>query len=134
LGDKVVVKAGYARNFLFPFHKAVPATRENLANFEARRAQLELKANESRAQATARAEKLDGMEVTVLARAGDEGKLFGSVGARDLADAINAQGVHVEKREIQLPTGPLRQLGEYEINLQLHSDVKATVKVNVNAE
>ncbi|RRJ82302.1 50S ribosomal protein L9 [Aestuariirhabdus litorea] len=133
LGDKVNVKSGYGRNFLIPFGKAVPATASNVAEFEARRAELEKIAAEKRAAAEARAEKLSGLEVTIEAKAGDEGKLFGSIGTRDLADAITAAGVEVDKSEVRLPEGVLRQVGEFEIDLQLHSDVTATVKVIVTS-
>ncbi|WP_426415830.1 50S ribosomal protein L9 [Aestuariirhabdus sp. LZHN29] len=133
LGDKVNVKSGYGRNFLIPFGKAVPATAANVAEFEARRAELEKIAAEKRAAADARAEKLNGLELAISAKAGDEGKLFGSIGTRDLADAIIAAGVEVDKTEIRLPEGVIRQLGEFDVDVQLHSDVTATVKVIVTA-
>lgn len=135
LGDQVSVKAGYARNFLFPQGKAVPATKDNVAKFEARRAELEAKIAEALTAAQARADQLAALEaVTIASPAGDEGKLFGSVGTRDIADAITAAGVTVTKAEVKLPTGTLRELGEYEIDVQLHSDVTATVKVVIVAE
>ena len=135
LGDKVNVKSGFARNFLFPQGKAVPATKDNVEKFEARRAELEAKIAEDLAAAQARAEKLDALEeVTVAAPAGDEGKLFGSVGTKDIADAITAAGVEVAKSEVRLPTGTLRETGEYDIDVQLHSDVATTVKVVIIAE
>ena len=134
LGDKVNVKAGYGRNFLIPFGKAAPATKDNLEAFEARRAELEKAAAEALASAEARAEKLAELEVTLASKAGDEGKLFGSIGARDLADAIVAAGVEVNKSEIRLPVGALRMVGEYDVAVHLHTDVDATVKVNVVAE
>jgi large subunit ribosomal protein L9 len=135
LGDKVSVKAGYARNFLFPQGKAVPATKANIEKFEARRAELEAKIAEALNAAQARAEKLDALEnVTIAAPAGDEGKLFGSVGTRDIAEAITAAGVDVTKAEVKLPTGTLRETGEYEIDLQLHSDVTTSVKLIIIAE
>ncbi|QCZ92236.1 50S ribosomal protein L9 [Salinimonas iocasae] len=135
LGDKVNVKSGFARNFLFPQGKAVPATKDNVEKFEARRAELEAKIAEDLAAAQARAEKLDALEeVTVAAPAGDEGKLFGSVGTRDIAEAITAAGVEVAKSEVRLPTGTLRETGEYDIDVQLHSDVATTVKVVIIAE
>ncbi|MEC8639651.1 MAG: 50S ribosomal protein L9, partial [Pseudomonadota bacterium] len=109
LGDQVTVKSGYARNFLFPQGKAVPATKDNVEKFEARRAELEAKIAEQLAAANARAEKVAELaEVTIAAPAGDEGKLFGSVGTRDIADAITAAGVEVQKAEVKLPTGTLR--------------------------
>ncbi|UTP73418.1 50S ribosomal protein L9 [Alteromonas sp. LMIT006] len=135
LGDQVSVKAGYARNFLFPQGKAVPATKDNVAKFEARRAELEAKIAEALTAAQARADQLAAFEaVTIASPAGDEGKLFGSVGTRDIADAITAAGVAVTKAEVKLPTGTLRELGEYDIDVQLHSDVTATVKVVIVAE
>ncbi len=135
LGDKVTVKAGFARNFLFPQGKAVPATKENVEKFEARRADLEAKIAEQLAAAEARAAKVAELgEVTIAAPAGDEGKLFGSIGTRDIADAVTAAGVEVTKAEVKLPTGTLRETGEYDIDLQLHSDVTATAKVVIIAE
>jgi large subunit ribosomal protein L9 len=135
LGDQVSVKAGYARNFLFPQGKAVPATKDNVAKFEARRAELEAKIAEALAAAQARADQLAALEaVTIASPAGDEGKLFGSVGTRDIADAITAAGVEVTKAEVKLPTGTLRELGEYDIDVQLHSDVTTTAKVVIVAE
>lgn len=134
LGDKVRVRPGYARNYLLPQGKAKFATEANLAEFEARRAELEKAAAEALAAAEARREKLEAMTVTVTAKAGGEGKLFGSVGTADIADAVKAMGVELEKREVRLPEGPLRQTGEYEVDLQLHTDVKATLKVVVAAQ
>ena len=127
LGDQVTVKSGYARNFLFPQGKAVPATKDNVEKFEARRAELEAKIAEQLAAANARAEKVAELaEVTIAAPAGDEGKLFGSVGTRDIADAITAAGVEVQA-EVKLPTGTLRETGEYDIDL-LYSDVITSIK------
>ncbi len=135
LGDKVSVKAGYARNFLFTQGKAVPATKANLEVFEARRAELEAKIAEELAAANARAEKIAEMgSVTIASPAGDEGKLFGSVGTRDIADAITAAGVEVAKSEVKLPTGTLREVGEHEVELQLHSDVMTSIKVVIVKE
>jgi large subunit ribosomal protein L9 len=135
LGDKVTVKAGFARNFLVPQGKAVPATKENVEKFEARRADLEAKIAEQLAAAEARAAKVAELgEVTIAAPAGDEGKLFGSIGTRDIADAVTAAGVEVSKAEVKLPTGTLRETGEYDIDLQLHSDVMATAKVVIIAQ
>ncbi|MGV3592750.1 MAG: 50S ribosomal protein L9 [Gammaproteobacteria bacterium] len=131
VGDKINVKAGYARNFLFPFAKAIPATKENLADFEARKAELMKAAAEKQAAAQARADKLNGLEIRIEANAGDEGKLFGSVGTRDIADAVTAAGQKVEKSEVLLPDGALRDVGEYEVELALGSEVFATIKVNV---
>ncbi|PAU87654.1 50S ribosomal protein L9 [Pseudomonas sp. WN033] len=133
LGDKVAVKAGYARNFLLPFGKATQATADNIAAFEARRAELEKAAAEKKAAAEARAAKLEGLVVTIAANAGEEGKLFGSIGTRDIADAVTAAGVEIEKSEVRLPEGALRAIGEFDIALQLHTDVDATVKLVVIA-
>ncbi|HTR01180.1 MAG TPA: 50S ribosomal protein L9 [Candidatus Acidoferrum sp.] len=133
VGDKVNVKAGYARNFLFPYGKAIPATKENLANFEARKAELLKAAAEKLAVAQGRADKLNGLAISISANAGDEGKLFGSVGTRDIADAITAAGQQVGKSEVLLPAGALRETGEYDINLALGSDVTATIKLSVVA-
>lgn len=132
LGDQVTVKSGYARNFLFPQGKAVPATKDNVEKFEARRAELEAKIAEQLAAANARAEKVAELaEVTIAAPAGDEGKLFGSVGTRDIADAITAAGVEVAKSEVRLPEGALRTTGEFEISIQLHSEVFAAINLQV---
>lgn len=134
LGDKVNVKPGYGRNFLIPQGKAVVATETNLAAFEERRAELERQQTEALEAAQSRAGQLEGLEVTIAARAGDQGKLFGSIGTRDLADAITAAGVEVSKHEVLLPEGALRQTGEFEIALALHSDVEVSVKVTVVAD
>jgi large subunit ribosomal protein L9 len=131
VGDKVNVKAGYARNFLFPFTKAIPATRENLANFEARKAELLKIAEGKLAEAQARAAKLNGLTITIEANAGEEGKLFGSVGTRDIAEAITAAGQPVEKSEVLLPAGALREIGEFTITLALGSDVTAEVALQI---
>ncbi len=134
LGDKVNVKAGFGRNYLIPQGKAVSATAANVARFEERRAELEAAAAEALAAATARGEALEGKEVTITATAGDEGKLFGSIGARDIAEAITAAGAEVEKSEVRLPNGVLRNIGEYEIVVQLHAEVSATVNLKIAAE
>ena len=135
LGDQVNVKAGYARNFLFPQGKAVPATKANVEKFEARRAELEAKIADELAAAEARAAKVTELaEVTIAAPAGDEGKLFGSVGTRDIAEAITAAGVEVAKSEVKLPMGTLRETGEFQIDLQLHSDVTASIKLIIIQE
>lgn len=133
VGDKVSVKSGYARNFLFPYGKAIPATKENLANFEARRSELLKAAAEKLAVAQGRADKLNGLAITISANAGDEGKLFGSVGTRDIADAITAAGQQVGKSEVLLPAGALRETGEFDISLALGSDVTAVVKLTIAA-
>ncbi|MFC4259432.1 50S ribosomal protein L9 [Marinobacter lacisalsi] len=134
LGDKVKVKSGYGRNFLLPYGKAVAATTENLKAFEERRAELEKTAADKLAAAQSRAEALEGKSFTISSKAGDEGKLFGSIGVRDIADAITAGGTDVEKSEVRLPEGPLRVTGEYEIELQLHTDVTVTVQLAVVAD
>ena len=134
LGDKVKVKAGYGRNFLLPYGKAVPATGANIEEFEARRAELEKAAAEKLAAAEARAAALNGAAFNITSKAGDEGKLFGSIGVRDIADAVTAGGTEIEKSEVKMPEGPLRAIGEYDIELQLHSDVSVTIKVTVVAE
>ena len=134
LGNKVNVKAGYARNYLIPFNKAVPATGANLEEFESRRVELEKQAAASLLEAEARMEKLAALEVTIASKAGDEGKLFGSIGPRDVSDAVTAAGVSIEKHEVRMPTGPLRQTGEYDITVQVHTDVTGTVKVVVVEE
>jgi large subunit ribosomal protein L9 len=135
LGDKVSVKAGYARNYLIPQGKAVPATKSNLEVFESRRAELEKQLAETLAAAHARGEKLSALSAVVIAsKAGDEGKLFGSIGTRDIADAITAAGVAVAKSEVRLPAGALRTTGEFEVAIQVHSDVTVVVTLNVVAE
>lgn len=135
LGDKVKVQAGYGRNFLIPQGKAVPATAENLAEFEKRRAELEAQLADELKKAEARKAELEGKRFEVRARAGDEGKLFGSVGTTDVVDALKAAGVEVERREVRMPdTGPIHELGEYEIGIHLHTDVDATVMIAVVAE
>ncbi|PIE43765.1 MAG: 50S ribosomal protein L9 [Gammaproteobacteria bacterium] len=131
LGDKVAVKAGFGRNFLIPYGKAVPATKANVEEFEARRAELETAAAEKLALAQKRAEELEGKVVTIVAKAGDEGKLFGSIGVRDVAEALSEEGIVVEKSEIRLPEGPIRAIGEFDVSVHLHSDVDAVIKVTV---
>lgn len=134
LGAKVNVKAGFGRNFLIPQGKAVPATEKNVAEFEARRADLEARANAALGDAQARAERISALAVVIAAKAGDEGKLFGSVGTRDIAEAISKLGQPVDKSEVRLPLGALRSTGDYDIDLQLHSEVTVTVKATVVAE
>ncbi|SEK96392.1 LSU ribosomal protein L9P [Colwellia chukchiensis] len=135
LGDKVTVKSGYARNFLLPKGKAVFASKANIEHFEARRADLEKNLAEQLAAAQARAAKLTELaEVTIASKAGDEGKLFGSIGTRDIADAITEAGVEVVKAEVRLPLGSIRETGEFDIVIHLHSDVDATIKVVVIAQ
>ena len=134
LGDKVTVRPGYGRNYLVPRKMAVPATEKNVAEFEARRAELEKVAAEAVTNARSRAESLAQLaRVTVIANAGEEGKLFGSIGTADISDVITAAGVAVEKREVSLPEGPIHFVGEYEISIRLHSDVIQPVTVVVEA-
>ena len=134
LGQTVAVKPGYGRNYLIPTGKAVPATEDNVAKFEARRAELEKAASEKLTAAQARAEKLQDCKVVIKMRAGDEGKLFGSVGTTDIAKAVSDTGVDVERHEVLMPEGQIRQIGDYEIKIQLHTDVDAVVTVTVEAE
>ncbi|MDD2768957.1 MAG: 50S ribosomal protein L9 [Methylococcus sp.] len=134
LGDKVSVRPGYGRNFLIPKGKAVAATAVKLAEFEQRRAELEKKAAEELAAAQARAEAISQLVVSIAQKAGEEGKLYGSVGTKDIAEAATAAGVAVERNEVRLPNGPIRLAGDYEITLHLHSDVNATLNLKVVAE
>ena len=134
LGDKVAVKGGFGRNYLIPQGKAVPATEINIARFEERRAELEQAEAEKLSAASARADQLNDLELSVVAKAGDEGKLFGSIGTRDIADAITEAGLEVDKSEVRLPSGTIRSIGEYEIALQLHPEVIANMKLTVVSE
>ena len=134
LGDKVKVKPGYGRNFLIPSGKAVSATKENVAMYEEKKAELEKQQQEALATANARADKLKDVSVTIARKAGSEGKLFGSVGTVDIAEAVTAAGTNLEKQKIRMPEGPIRALGEYEFDIQLHADVMTTIKVVVVAE
>lgn len=131
LGDKVNVKAGYGRNYLLPYGKATAATAANLAAFEERRAELEAAADKSFGRT--RAAQLAELEVTITATAGDEGKLFGSIGTHDIADALTASGVEVAKSEVRLPNGTIRNVGEFDVAVHLHAEVEATVRVVVVA-
>ena len=134
LGDKVNVKPGFGRNFLIPSGKAVPATEANVAEFEARRAELEKADAEKLAVAQARADKLAGLTVTIACKASDEGKLFGSVSNIDVADAVTAAGVEINKAEIRMPEGAIREIGEFDISIHLHTDIDSSIKVVVAAE
>lgn len=135
LGDRVNVKAGYARNFLVPQGKAVPATKKNVEYFEARRAELEATLADVQTEAKARAAKINELgSVTIPSKAGDEGKLFGSIGTRDIADAITAAGVNVAKSEVRLPNGVLRTTGDHDVRIQVQSDVFATLNVAIVPE
>jgi large subunit ribosomal protein L9 len=134
LGDKVTVKSGYGRNFLIPQKKAVPATAENMQQFEERRADLEAVAGDKLSIAKNRAKKVDELSITITTKAGEEGKLFGSITVRDVAEACEAAGVKLEKSEVRLPEGPIRELGEFEVNIHLHPEVDALLKLAVVAE
>jgi large subunit ribosomal protein L9 len=134
LGDKVTVKSGYGRNFLIPQKKAVPATAENLHQFEERRADLEAVAGDKLSIAKRRAKKVGELSITIATKAGEEGKLFGSVTVRDVAEACEVAGVELEKSEVRLPEGPIRELGDFEINVHLHPEVDAVLKLAVVAE
>ncbi len=133
LGQKIVVKPGYARNFLIPKGKALQATKSNLAAFEAERAKLEKLAKEKLQQAEQKSEKLSALAIKIASKAGEGGKLFGSVGTRDIAEAITQQGVEVAKHEVRMPDGVIREIGEFEVVIHLHSDIDATIKVTVEA-
>ncbi len=134
VGDQVSVRPGYARNFLIPTGRAVRATERNLAEFEKRRAEFEKRAADILSAAQARAAKINVIIVKLTANASDEGKLFGSIGPREIADAVTAQGEALNKSEVHLPEGPIREVGEYQVDVQLHSDVMTTIKVEIVAE
>jgi large subunit ribosomal protein L9 len=134
IGDRVKVKPGFGRNYLLPRGKAAMATAANIAAFEARRADLERKQAEEVAVARARADKLVALSLRIAAKAGSEGKIFGSLGTADIAEACTAAGVPVERSEVRLPAGPIRTLGEHQIDLHLHTDVNATVRLEVVPE
>jgi large subunit ribosomal protein L9 len=134
LGDTVKVKPGYGRNFLIPEGKAVPANEENKQYFEQRRVELEKNAQAALEQAQQRHARLDSAKIVIKAHAGDEGKLFGSVGPNEIAAATTEQVAEIEKSEVDMPAGPIRSTGEHEINLVLHSDVQATITVVVEPE
>lgn len=133
LGDQVSVKSGYGRNYLIPQQKAVPATKANIEKFEARRAELEKAAAEALAEAQARADKIAGVGTITLARnAGEEGKLFGSVGPADIADALSEAGAEVEKREVIMEEA-IHAIGEYEVHIRPHTDIMQSIKVVIEA-
>jgi large subunit ribosomal protein L9 len=134
LGDKVTVRAGYGRNYLLPKGKAKRATPENIAEFEALRAEMERIAAEALEAAQSRKAQLEGLEVTITAKAGDEGRLFGSIGTADIAEAVTKAGVEIERQEVRMPEGPIRAIGESDIALHLHTDVDASVKVIIASE
>ena len=134
LGDKVNVKPGYGRNFLIPQGKAVIASAEKIQHFEQRRAELEKKAADELAAAHKLSETIAALNVAIAHKAGDEGRLYGSIGTKDIAEAVTAAGVAIEKQEVRLPNGPIRHVGDYEIGIQLHSDVIAILPLKVVAE
>lgn len=134
LGESVNVRPGFARNFLFPQGKAIPATAANLAEFEARRAELQAQAEAKLASAQERQAKIEEIELSVAVKAGDEGKLFGSLSNRDIADLVAAAGVELDRSEVRLPEGPIRTLGSFEVAIQLHPEVTATLQLQVVAE
>jgi len=134
LGDEVVVKSGFARNFLIPQGRAVRATEDNRKDFEARRAELEAAALKRRSAAEQRAAALTDQEITIVARSAEEGKLYGSVGTQDIADALNAKNLEVVKAEVRMPEGAIREVGEYNVAIQLEAELLVDVKVTVVAE
>jgi large subunit ribosomal protein L9 len=134
IGDKVKVKSGYGRNFLLPQGKATLATADNVAKFEARRAELEKKEHDELAGAQARAKRLEGFKLMLSAKAGNEGKLFGSIGTSDVADGVKKAGHAIERSEVRLPHGPIRQAGEHTVQLQLHTDVIVELQVVITPE
>lgn len=134
LGDRVNVRPGFARNYLLPQGKAKLATAANIAEIEAHRAELEKHQAEILAAARARAEQLDGLEVSISAKSGGEGKLFGSITNANITEAIGEKGIEVEKSEIRMPEGPIRVAGEYDIDIHLHAEVNATIKLTVIGE
>ncbi len=134
IGDRVKVKSGYGRNFLLPKGKATLATADNVAKFEARRSELEKQANQELAAAQARATKLEGFKLALSAKAGSEGKLFGSIGNTDILEALTKAGHPVTRSEVRLSTGPIRHVGEHTVQLQLHADVLVDLPVTITAE
>jgi large subunit ribosomal protein L9 len=134
IGDRVKVRSGFGRNFLLPQGKATLATPENIARFEARRTELERLAREHLQSAGDRAGALKDFKLTIHAKAGTEGKLFGSIGTSDIAEACTRDGFRIERSEVRLPTGPLRMLGEHVVNLHLHADIDVPLHVSIVAE
>jgi large subunit ribosomal protein L9 len=134
IGDKVKVKPGYGRNFLLPSGKAALATSTNLKKFEERRAELEKLAADSLTSAQSRAKQLEGFKLNLHAKAGTEGKLFGSVGTADISEALTKAGIAIERSEVRLPGGPIRLMGEHHVKLHLHSDVEIDLPVVITAE
>ena len=134
LGDKVNVKPGYGRNYLVPQGMAIPATADNITEFEARRTELEKTALAKLTSAKDRSEGLEGFEITLSANASEEGKLYGSIGPREIAEAVTAEGPQIEKSEVIMGEGPIRFTGEHEVILNLHADVETHIKVTINPE
>ncbi len=134
LGDQVKVRPGFARNYLIPYGKAVPATAENKQKFDARRKELEGMQEEALAKARARAEQIDGVTIQIMRKVSEEGKLFGSVGARDIAEAAHEAGFEVAKSEIQLAQGPIKETGDHEVWVSLHPEINARMIVSVVGE
>lgn len=134
IGERVKVRPGYGRNFLLPGGKATLATAENIARFEARRAELEARSAADLASARTRAAALAGFKLSISAKAGSEGKLFGSISTTDIAEACKAAGNEIEKAEVRLPGGPIRMVGEHVIILHLHGDIDVEVPLTVIAE
>jgi large subunit ribosomal protein L9 len=134
IGDRVKVKSGFGRNFLLPQGKATLATPANVAKFEERRTELEKAAREHLTSATERAEALKDFKLTITAKAGTEGKLFGSVGTADIAEALKAASHNIERSEVRMPNGPLRSVGEHSVHLHLHADVDVQLPVTIVAE
>jgi large subunit ribosomal protein L9 len=134
IGDRVKVRSGYGRNFLLPEGKATLATPDNVARFEARRTELERLAREHLTSATDRAEALKEFKLTIRAKAGTEGKLFGSIGTSDIAEAATREGFKVERSEVRMPAGPLRMVGDHVVNLHLHADIDVPLNVTIVAE
>jgi len=134
LGDKVKVKPGYGRNYLVPHGKAVPATAENVAHFEARRAELEKVEQERLLSAQGRSASLAGVTVLFTANASEEGKLYGSIGPREIAEALEQMGHEVSKSEVIMGEGPLRNTGEFDVTLNLHADIDTQIKIVINPE
>jgi len=134
LGDKVNVKPGYGRKYLVPSGEAVPATPENIAEFESRRAELEKAELAKMSTAEERCAALQGFEIVLAANASDEGKLYGSIGPREIADAVSERGISLEKSEVIMGEGPIRYTGEHDVLVHLHADVETEIKVIVNAE
>ena len=134
IGDRVKVKSGYGRNFLLPQGKATLATADNIAKFEARRAEFEKVAKDELSSAQSRAAKLEGFKLTLTAKAGGEGKLFGSVGTTDIAEGVKKAGHAIERSEVRLPNGPIRQAGEHVVQIHLHADLTVDLPVTIVGE